>query len=314
MKNIKLKPVKDQVIVITGASSGIGLETARLAAKAGARVVIGARHEDEIQNIVKDIRSRGGEAVGIGMDVRKHEDHIKLKDTAIKAYGRIDTWVNNAGKSIFGKLTNTSLEDEKDLFETNFWGIRHGSLVALPELKKSKGALINLGSEVSGVAIPLQGMYSATKHAVKAFTDALRVELTKEKAPVSVTLVRPAAINTPYADHAKNSLEEGGPSLPAPIYDVSIVAKAILKAAEKPQRDAYIGFASRAFTVMETIAPKLSDKFLLKMFEQQKEGKQKHSMGETRSEQDHHVSKSSAYTKVTAGQKKVKDKGGEKRV
>lgn len=305
MKKNKLKSLKDQVIVITGASSGIGLETARSAAKAGARVVIGARHEKEIQNIVKDIRASGGEAIGIGMDVRKHEDHIKLKDAALKAYGRIDTWVNNAGKSVFGKITNTSFEDEKDLFETNFWGIRHGSLVALPELKKSKGALINLGSEVSGVAIPLQGMYSATKHAVKAFTDALRVELQKDEVPVSVTLVRPAAINTPYADHAKSFLKKGEPSLPAPIYDVSIVAKAILKAAESPQRDAYIGFASRAFTIMETLAPKLTDKFLLKMFKQQREGKQKNSIGETRSKQDHHVSKSSAYTKATAGQKEL---------
>src|SRR5690606_20442878 len=124
---------------------------------------------------------------------------------AIQRFGRIDTWVNDAGVSIYGRLDEVSEEDGRRLFDVNFWGVVNGSLVALPRLRENGGALINVGSEVSEAVVSLQGMYSASKHAVKGFTDALRVEVEEiDGAPISITLIQPTAVDTPFPQHARN--------------------------------------------------------------------------------------------------------------
>src|SRR5213076_34618 len=109
-------------------------------------------------------------------------------------FGGFDTWVNNAGVSVYGRIEQVPIEDLRKIFETNFWGVVYGSRIAMEQMKNTGGggALINIGSTLSDRAIPLQGMYSASKHAVKGFTDALRIELESESAPVSVTLIKPA--------------------------------------------------------------------------------------------------------------------------
>src|SRR5206468_2450387 len=143
-------------------------------------------------------------------------------------------------------------------FDTNFWGVVNGSLAALPHLRQQGGALINLGSEVSDAVVPLQGMYSASKHAVKGFTDALRVELLDEKAPVSVTLIQPTAVNTPFPEHARNYLDKE-PKLPTPMIDPRQVAEAILEAATAPKRDVTVGAMAKINTMAFKLTPKLAD-------------------------------------------------------
>jgi hypothetical protein len=166
----------------------------------------------------------------------------------MERFGRIDTWVNNAGVSIFGRNEDIPLEDMQRLFQTNYWGVVHGSLEAVKHMKtRGGGAIINLGSELSDRSIPLQGMYSASKHAVKAFTDSLRMELEKEGAPISVTLVKPAAIDTMFAVHAKNYMDKE-PALPPPVYAPELVAKSILYAAQHPKRDVFVGGAAKALS------------------------------------------------------------------
>src|SRR5206468_7879728 len=129
----------------------------------------------------------------------------RVAEAALARFGRIDTWINDAGVSIYGRLAEVDEEDNRRLFETNFWGVVNGSLCALPHLRRQGGALINVGSEVSDAVVPLQGMYSASKHAVKGFTDALRVEIEEvDKAPVAITLIQPTAVDTPLPQHAKN--------------------------------------------------------------------------------------------------------------
>ena len=175
--NFRLRKLSDQAIVITGASSGIGLVTARLAAKRGARVVLNARNEQALRQVTAEINATGGEAIHVAGDVGKFDDVKKIASEAIRHFGGFDTWVNNAGVSIYGPVLDQSLEDQRRLFETNYWGVVHGSIVACTHLRGRGGALINVGSVLSDIAIPIQGTYCATKHAVKGYTDALRLEL-----------------------------------------------------------------------------------------------------------------------------------------
>ena len=253
------RPLDEQVIVITGASSGIGLCTALMAAERGARVVLVARSEETLANTVRQIRAQGGEAIYAVADVAKREQLESAAISAINIYGRIDTWVNNAGVAIYGRLDEVSDADHRRLFDVNFWGVVNGSLIALPYLRDAGGVLINVGSEVSDAVIPLQGMYSASKHAVKGFTDALRIEVENlEEAPVLVTLIQPTAVNTPYPQHARNYMDHE-PRLPSPMIDPQTVADAILDAATNGGRDVKVGALAKVNTSLFKFLPKLGD-------------------------------------------------------
>jgi len=258
--DIKLKPIEEQVIVITGASSGIGLATVERAAERGARLVLGSRSEETLEDIADFINDNGGEAISVNVDVGDAAQLEALAEAAIERFGRIDTWVNNAGVSIYGKLDEVSEEDSRRLFDTNFWGVVNGSLIALLHLRATGGALVNVGSEVSEAVVPLQGMYSASKHAVKGFTDALRIETEDvDKAPVSITLIQPTAVNTPYPQHAKNYMDRE-PKLPTPQIDPHDVADAILEAASEGGRYKKVGTMAKLNTMTSKLMPGLGDK------------------------------------------------------
>ena len=257
---IKLKKLKQQVIVITGASSGIGLCTAETAAKAGAKVVLAARSGETLDDVVHRITAGGGEAVAVVCDVSDRSQIENLAREAIARFGRIDTWVNNAGVAIYGRLDEVSDEDSRRLFDVNFWGLVSGSLVALPYLKAQGGALINVGSEVSEAVAPLLGMYAASKHAVKGFTDGLRVEIEHvDKAPVSITLIQPTAVDTPFDEHGRNYMDKAA-DLPTPMIDPQDVADAILKAAVKPKRAIKVGTMSKVNTFVSKNLPGVGDR------------------------------------------------------
>lgn len=304
----QLKPIEEQVVVVTGASSGIGLATARLAAKRGARVVLAARSRSDLRRAVKRIRKEGGEATYVVADVAEPAQVEKIAETALNEYGALDTWVNNAGVSIYGRLQETPVEDAQRLFETNYWGVVHGSVVAARHLRETGGALINVGSVASDRAIPLQGHYSASKHAVKGFTDALRMELEKDGAPVSVTLIKPTSIDTPYTRHARNLLEEKEPSVPPPVYSPRVVARAILHCCEHPKRELVVGGGGLMLSKMGKLSPRLTDRYMeATMFRQQKRDEphkgardtlhrsRKHG-AEERGDYEGHVMRTSAYT------------------
>lgn len=255
----KLKRIDRQVIVITGASSGIGLATARLAAARGAKLVLVARNGEALQQIATELGDGGAQVEWVVADVAD-EDALRAAATrAIESFGGFDTWINNAGISIFGMSEDVARDDQRRLFDTNFWGVVNGSMLALEHLRTHGGALINIGSELSDLSVPLQGIYSASKHAVKGFTDALRMEIEHSGYPVSVTLVKPAGIDTLFVQHARNYMDVEA-RLPSPVYAPEVVARAILSACERPQRDVYVGAPARLMSIAARLVPRAVDR------------------------------------------------------
>jgi short-subunit dehydrogenase len=260
---LKLKPLSQQVIVITGATSGIGLATARAAAARGAKLVLTARNEAGLKAVRDELTAKHANVVYAVADVADRVALQAVADLAIERFGGFDTWVNNAGVSIFGPITKTPIEDQRRLFETNYWGLVGGSLIAVEHFRTRPGggALINVGSVLGDVAVPPQGVYSASKHAVKGFTNALRMELIGQRAPVSVSLIKPSALDTPYKDHARN-LTGAAVRNPPPVYGASLAAQAILYAAEHRVRELTVGGAGRALAVVSAVAPFLTEPLL----------------------------------------------------
>ncbi len=253
-----LKPLSEQVMVITGASSGIGLATARRAAAAGVKVVLAARNSEALDEAVVAIRNKGGQATALPVDVADEGAAAELAAKAIDTFGTIDTWVNDAAVALYARLEEVSLEEHRRVFDVGYFGLVQGSLEAVRHLKGRPGALINLGSVLSNRAIPLQGPYCAMKAAVMQFTDALRMELEDEGSPMSVTLIKPSGIDTPYPEHARNKMKKPA-RLPQPIYDVELVAKAICFAAENRRRDLVVGGGGVLLTSVAPALSRLSD-------------------------------------------------------
>jgi short-subunit dehydrogenase len=240
------------------------MATARLAAERGAQVVLAARSSDGLWEVADAIRADGGEAACVVADVAKEREVRRIAEIALGRFGGFDTWVNNAGVSVYGRIDAVPLEDQRRVFETNYWGTVHGCRVALQHLRHRGGALINIGSVLSERAFPLQGAYSASKHAIKGFTDALRMELMHQRAPVSVTLIKPAAIDTRYAHHAKNYLPMQ-PQNPPPLYAPEVVAEAILHAAEHPVREVTVGGSGRLLEALDHWLPATMDRIMARL-------------------------------------------------
>ncbi|WP_132255324.1 SDR family oxidoreductase [Methylobacterium segetis] len=302
---MKHKPLREQVIVITGASSGIGLATARMAVERGAQVVLAARREQTLVGLAAELGPRAAYVVA---DVGRREDVQAIADKAVATFGGFDTWVNVAGLTVYGPLREIAYEDHERLIQTNLWGTVNGSLVAVEHLRQRGGALINVGSVASDLAFPFQGLYATSKHAVKGFTDTLRMELIAEGAPVSVTLVKPTSIDTPLPQRARNYMDRE-PTLPPPIYPPDEVANAILHAAVHPQRDIFVGGAGKLFVMGKEFAPGAYDELAPAIIALQKRSERPRDpegalhtprvAGQERGDPPVYVMRTSAYTRAT---------------
>lgn len=257
---LRLKPLDQQVIVITGASSGIGLVTAKAAGKAGAKVVLVARNEAALAAAVGDIAAAGGEADYAVADVGIAAEVEAAAAKAVARFGRIDTWVNDAGVAIYAKLLDTPLDEHEQLFRTNYFGVVNGVQAAMPYLREHGGALITVASIASDIPTPIMGAYAASKHAVKGYIEGLRIELNADRVPVSLTLIKPSGIDTPVGQHAANH-GDGEAMIPPVVYDPELVSDAILNAAVHPRRDITVGGVGRAQVLLGTHFPQLLEKF-----------------------------------------------------
>ncbi len=257
----RLKPLAEQIIVITGASSGIGLATARRAAENGARVVLVARNKQSLDEAADQIKLKGGRAAAFEIDIAEDGAPERIGAFCAERYGPFDTWVNDAAVSMFAAVEDTSMEEHRRVFDVGYFGLVAASLYAARELKQRGGALINIGSVLSERAMIYQGVYSAMKHAVRGFTDALRMELGEEDAPVSVTLIKPNGIDTPYPEHARNKLDDHA-RIPPVLYDPELVARAILFAAENRKRELTVGGGGYLVSKLGNLAPGMTDKVM----------------------------------------------------
>ncbi len=260
MARTQLKALQRQTIVITGATSGIGLATVRMASRQGATVFLIARNEPALKQLRDELRAGGGRADYAVADVADRAQVDAAAAHAISAFGGFDAWVNDAGAFIYGRLDEVALEDQRRLFDVVYWGLVHGTLAAAEHLKSGGGAIVNVGSVLGEIAIPFQGAYCAAKFAVKGFTEAFRREVDAARQPVSVSLIKPAAIDTPFMEHARNRLGSPGTRNPPPAYHPDLVARAILHACAHPVRDLVVGgMGGGALVVANRLAPRTMD-------------------------------------------------------
>lgn len=258
-----LKPLSEQAIVVTGATSGIGLAVARRAARAGACVFLIARSEQDLRALCDDLQAGGARVAWAVADVTDHDALVEAAEKCRRLFGGFDTWVNNAGMSIYGPIRETTLQDQRQLFETNYWGLVNGSIVAADHLRgrASGGTIINVGSILSDAPAPVQGIYAASKHAVKGFTNALRMELIREGAPINVSLVKPAAVDTPHSRHAR-TLTGQAVQNPQPVYATHVVADTILYCASHSIREITVGGGGRLIASFYAAFPGVAEPML----------------------------------------------------
>jgi NAD(P)-dependent dehydrogenase (short-subunit alcohol dehydrogenase family) len=213
---------------------------------------------------VNEIRGFGGEVTSLVVDdVAVFEQVKAIADRTVEVYGRLDTWVHVPATAVFATFDNQTPEEFKRVVDVTLMGQVYGAMAALPHLKREgRGALIHISSMEGVRSLPYQSSYSAAKHGIEGFLEAMRVELQHEKIPISVTSIKPAVIDTPFWDNARTKLGVKPSGIP-PYYSPSLVADAIVYVAEHPTRDFFVGDAARALDFLQRLSPELVDSLLL---------------------------------------------------
>jgi short-subunit dehydrogenase len=258
------REIREQAVVITGASSGIGRATAMALGKRGASLVLAARSAPDLQRTAQDVSEVGGTVEVVVTDVSQRGDIDRLAQHAVERFGRIDTWVNNAAVGHYSTVEQTTVEEIERVIQVNLLGQIYGMKAALPILKRqSEGTIINVASIEAVRAMPYHCAYGASKHGIRGFSEVLRLELAREQSPVKVVVIEPASINTPFFTHSRSKL--GVKPLPfPPSYAPEAVAEAIVFAARHPRPEIVVGGAGKMLTVLERLSPPLLDWLLLK--------------------------------------------------
>jgi NAD(P)-dependent dehydrogenase (short-subunit alcohol dehydrogenase family) len=262
MRSLNVKTIPPRVIVITGASAGVGRATAQAFAREGARIALIARGRAGLAGAARDVKRLGGEALVLPLDVADADAVEKAAAKIETEFGQIDVWVNNAMASVFSPIKEMTAEEFKRVTEVTYLGYVYGSLAALKRmLPRDRGIIIQVGSALAYRGIPLQAAYCASKHAIQGFVDSLRCELLHDKSRVQVCMVDLPAMNTPQFGWVKSRLPRKAQPVP-PIYQPDIAAEAIVYASHNPRREIYVGMPTVGAITVNKIAPGALDHYL----------------------------------------------------
>ena len=258
----RLRDGENEIVVITGASAGVGRATARKFAKHGAWVALLARGKGGLEAARKEVEELGGKALAIPVDVA-NADEVEAAAAKIEIdLGRVDTWINNAMTSVFSPIKEMTPEEFRRVTEVTYLGCVYGTLAALKRmLARDRGVIVQVGSALAYRGIPLQAAYCAAKHAIQGFCDSLRCELLHDNSNVCLTMLQMPALNTPQFGWVKSRLPRKAQPVP-PIFQPEVAAEAIYFAAHHPRREFYVGLPSLKAIVANRIAPGLLDRIL----------------------------------------------------
>jgi NAD(P)-dependent dehydrogenase (short-subunit alcohol dehydrogenase family) len=259
---MKHKPIAEQVVVVLGAASGIGRETALRFASRGAKVVVADNDAGSLETLVAEISGPGGTAISVLADTADFAQVSAVAEAAVREFGRLDSWIQVAAVGIWAPFMDTTIEEFKRIIDVDLMGQVYGAKAALPYLVDNGGALVHVSSIEARRALPFHAPYSAAKHGVDGFLEALRMELRKGKVPVSVTEILPSTINTPFFNKSISKIGVKPMGIP-PFYDPGIVANAILHAAVHPHREIVVGGAGKGLLTLQRISPSLVDGLML---------------------------------------------------
>ncbi|GIJ51235.1 short-chain dehydrogenase [Virgisporangium aliadipatigenens] len=252
------RPLSESVVVLTGASGGIGAATAEALARHGTAVVLAGRGPDALAEVAQRCRAAGGRALDVPTEITDRAAVAALADKAESRYGRIDAWINNASVGLYAALEDAPVEQVRRTIEVNVFGYLHGVQEALPRMRATGGGvLVNVASVLGAVTTPFMGAYNLSKHAVRALSDTLRQEIGDE--PVSVCTVLPASIDTPFYPNAANVTGRTPRPIP-PVYRPETVATTIVRVLRRPRREAYAGALGHAMAIGQRIAPGLTER------------------------------------------------------
>jgi len=256
--SVRKKPIGEQVIVVTGASSGVGRAIARAAGERGASVVVAARGEDGLNAAVEEIEHAGSEALAVPGDLAGLEQNEELVRRSLERFGRIDTFVANAIVTVYAEVEQLGPDELRRVMDVNFFGVAYGYRAALPALKESRGTFLHVSSALAYRGIPLQAAYCSSKAAARAFLESARVELQKHGHDVAISLVLPGAINTPQFDRDRQKLGKQPQPVP-PIYQPEPYAEAALHCAEKPIRELPVSWGAQKLLWGQKLSPRAGD-------------------------------------------------------
>ena len=251
-----------QVVVVTGASGGVGRAIAHAFAKRGAHVGLLARGRESLDDAAEEVRSLGGQALVVPTDVAD-ADQVEAAAAAVEErFGAIDVWVNDAMATVFARFVDTDPDEYKRATEVTYLGFVYGTMAALRRMtERDQGTIVQVGSALSYRAIPLQAAYCGAKFAIRGFTDSIRTELLADRSRVRITMVQLPGVNTTQFNWCRSKLSKHPMPVP-PIYQPEIPAEAVYWAAQHPRRELWVGYSTVQTILGNKLAPWLADRYL----------------------------------------------------
>jgi NAD(P)-dependent dehydrogenase (short-subunit alcohol dehydrogenase family) len=250
------------VVVVTGASAGVGRATARAFGARGARVALLARGRPGLEAAGKEIEAEGGTPLAIPLDVADSGAVDDAADRVERELGPIDVWVNDAMTTVFAPLSETRPEEFRRVTEVTYLGTVHGTMAALKRMRpRDRGAIVQVGSALAYRGIPLQAAYCGAKHAIQGFTESVRTELMHDRSRVHLSMVQLPALNTPQFDWVRSRMPRRAQPVP-PIYQPEVAAAAVVWASEHERREVYVGGSTVATIWADKLVPGLLDRYL----------------------------------------------------